>query len=60
MLLLHQSALKYKNIMNQFKDIFVKNNNFLYIASEGIEPSYVMTKTLCLNHLTIRPKDYFF
>ena len=27
----------------------------LNIASEGIEPSHVMMKTLCLNHLTIRP-----
>ena len=25
------------------------------IASVGIEPTYVMMKTLCLNHLTIRP-----
>ena len=42
MLLLHQSAL----------------NIYLYItilASEGFEPSYVMMKTLCLNHLTMRP-----
>jgi hypothetical protein len=32
------------------------------IASEGIEPSHVMMKTLCLNHLTIRPiiKKFFF
>jgi hypothetical protein len=28
---------------------------YLDIASEGIEPSHVMMKTLCLNHLTIRP-----
>jgi hypothetical protein len=27
----------------------------LNIASEGVEPSHVMMKTLCLNHLTIRP-----
>lgn len=25
------------------------------LASEGIEPSNVMMKTLCLNHLTMRP-----
>ena len=25
------------------------------LAPEGFEPSYVMMKTLCLNHLTIRP-----
>ena len=39
--------------------IYLYNNiNQLYklnIASEGIEPSHVMMKTLCLNHLTIRP-----
>ena len=27
----------------------------ILLASEGIEPSHVMMKTLCLNHLTIRP-----
>jgi hypothetical protein len=30
------------------------------IAPEGFEPSYVMMKTLCLNHLTIGPIYYFF
>ena len=28
------------------------------IAPEGFEPSYVMMKTLCLNHLTIGPKNF--
>ena len=30
----------------------------IFLAPEGIEPSYVMMKTLCLNHLTIRPYIY--
>ena len=41
MLLLHQSALSTKKST---------------IASVGFEPTHVMMKTLCLNHLTIRPK----
>ena len=40
MLLLHQPA-------------FILKINLL--APEGFEPSYVMMKTLCLDHLTIRP-----
>ena len=28
---------------------------YIHIASEGFEPSEVMMKTLCRNHLTIRP-----
>jgi hypothetical protein len=31
------------------------NTTINLIASKGIEPLYVMMKTLCLNHLTIRP-----
>ena len=48
MLLLHQSAIIY--IYNNINQLYKLN-----VASEGIEPSYVMMKTLCLNHLTIRP-----
>ena len=49
-----QLIIIYKNIIFIYNNI----NQLLYmlnIASEGIEPSYVMMKTLCLNHLTIRP-----
>jgi hypothetical protein len=49
MLLLHQSAIIYLNIL------YISN-----IAPEGFEPSYVMMKTLCLNHLTIGPKKFLF
>jgi hypothetical protein len=42
------SSLLYKKIYNCI----------LILASEGVEPSHVMTKTLCLNHLTIRPIMY--
>ena len=48
MLLLHQSAIV---IYIQNIIIILK----LVIAPEGFEPSYVMMKTLCLNHLTIGP-----
>ena len=54
MLLLHQSAI----ILITYIILLYNNINRLYklnIASEGIEPSHVMMKTLCLNHLTIRP-----
>ena len=63
--ILDMSQLCYYYINPQLIIIY-KNNIFIYnninqllymlnIASEGIEPSYVMMKTLCLNHLTIRP-----
>lgn len=45
MLLLHQSALV----------LILLILTFIFLAPEGIEPSRVMMKTLCLNHLTIRP-----
>ena len=45
MLLLHQSALA----------LILSILTSLSLAPEGIEPSCVMMKTLCLNHLTIRP-----
>lgn len=69
--ILDMSQLCYYYINPQLLELckkiyFIYNNiNQLYmsnIASEGIEPSHVMMKTLCLNHLTIRPiiKKIFF
>ena len=52
MLLLHQSAIKIKVVLFIIID---KTYYMLNIAPEGFEPSHVMMKTLCLNHLTIRP-----
>ena len=54
MLLLHQSAIKIRVVLF----IKIDKTYFYYllnIAPEGFEPSHVMMKTLCLNHLTIRP-----
>lgn len=39
MLLLHQSAKKF----------------FFFIALMGFEPTHIMVKALCLNHLTTKP-----
>ena len=46
---LHQYIL----IMSQLCFYYINPQNI--IASVGIEPTHVMMKTLCLNHLTIRP-----
>ena len=56
MLLLHQSAII---DFSAKREASGKNKSLaegvIFIAPEGFEPSYVMMKTLCLNHLTIRP-----
>jgi hypothetical protein len=63
MLLLHQSAII---DLSAKREASGKNKSLaegvIFIAPEGFEPSYVMMKTLCLNHLTIGPKfiPFFF
>lgn len=42
-------------IMLLFTSIRIKNKKNSVVASVGFEPTHVTMKTLCLNHLTIRP-----
>ena len=52
MLLLHQSAYKKKFINKSLIKLILNFNFFIrLVALEGFEPSYLVTKTLCLNQL---------